>query len=46
VFENDDLGNTLRFQYMDVLVSDDDSLPDPMYIRPPKAATGPFIDRF
>lgn len=46
VFENDDLGNTLRFQYMDVLVSDDDSLPDPMYIRHPKAATGPFIDRF
>lgn len=46
VFENSELGNNLRFQYMDVLVSDDESLPDPMYISHPKAATGPFIDRF
>ncbi len=45
VFENNELGNDLRFQYMDVLACEDSSLIDPMYISHPKATIGPFVDR-
>lgn len=39
-----DHGNAILFQYKDVLTINDESLPDPLYIRHPKAHAVALVD--
>lgn len=44
VYDNPDVADAIHFQYQDVRICENGSLPDPAFINHPKVSMSPFVD--